>query len=96
MKVGTFEAFDYLGVVFLNVGYFLAKRRGRARQGSQPPEFYTFLVNFIREYQKAASSWEKVRTRGLDVSPYRDDFGFEQVARDLGIDYPEKPDEADA
>lgn len=96
VKARTFEAFDYLIVVFLNVGYFLSKRRGRAaRDGAQAPEFYTFPVSFIREHHKAASSWEKVRTRGLDISPYRDELGFEQIARDLGIDYPERIDEAD-
>lgn len=96
VKARTFEAFDYLIVVFLNVGYFFAKRRARtAREGAQPPEFYTFPVSFIREHHIAASSWEKVRTKGLDISAYRDERGFEQIARDLGIDYPERIVEED-
>jgi hypothetical protein len=96
VKARTFETFNYLVVVFLNVGYFLSKRRGRAaREGTQPPEFYTFPVDFIRKHHNATSSWEKVRTRGLDISAYRDELGFEQVATDLGIPYPEKIDEPD-
>jgi hypothetical protein len=31
-----------------------------------------------------------VRTRGLDLSTFRDELGFELIARDLMIEYPEK------
>lgn len=94
VKARTFEAFDYLVVVFLNAGYFMRKRHGRvARDGVKAPEFYTLPVSFIKEHHNASSSWEKVHTRGLDISLYRDEIGFEQIARDLGVEYPEKVDE---
>lgn len=97
VKAKTFEAFDYLIVVFLNVGYFFRRRRGRAaREGAVVPEFYTLPVSFVREHHNPSSSWEKVRTRGLDLTPYRDEAGFEQIAGDLGIAYPEKIAENDA
>ena len=90
VKRRTFEAFDYLIVVFLNVGYFFAKaRRHRCQDGACAPEFYTLPVAFIREHHDASSSWEKVRTRGLDIERFKDEGGFEQIARDLGIEYPE-------
>ena len=91
VKAKTFDAFDFLVVVFLNVGFFFQKRRRRGvRDGAAPPEFYTLPVSFIREHHTAASTWEKVRTRGVDLSAYRDEQGFEQVAVALGIPYPEK------
>lgn len=87
----TLDAFDYLVVAFLNVGYFFGKaRRSGCRDGAREPEFYTFPVSFIREHHDAGSSWEKVRTRGLDIDRYKNEAGFEQIARDLGIPYPGK------
>jgi hypothetical protein len=92
VKRRTFGAFDYLIVAFLNVGYFFAKcGRGRTcRDGAQDAEFYTFPVAFIRQHHVASSSWEKVRTRGLDIERYKNDRGFEQIASRLKIPYPEK------
>src|SRR5262245_6239946 len=90
VKRRTFEAFDYLIVVFLNVGYFVAKARKHACQdGARAPEFYTLPLAFIREHHDASTSWEKVRTRGLDIEEFKDEQGFEQIASDLGIEYPE-------
>lgn len=89
VKARTFDAFDFLVVVFLNAGYFLRKgKRSKSIQGRSTPEFYTFPVSFIRQNHNASSSWEKVRTRGLDLIQYRDDAGFELVAKALNISYP--------
>lgn len=91
VKARTLNAFDYLIVVFLNVGYFFGKaKRSRSRDGAREPEFYTFPASFIRSHHDARSSWEKVRTRGLVIEQYKSEAGFEQIARDLGIPYPEK------
>ena len=69
---------------------FSEKRNGRSRDGAREPEFYTFPASFIRSHHDARSSWEKVRTRGLVIEQYKSEAGFEQIARDLGIPYPEK------
>ena len=91
VKARTLDAFDYLIVVFLNVGYFFGKaKRSRSKDGAREPEFYTFPASFIRLHHDARSSWEKVRTRGLDIEEFKNEAGFEQIARDLGIPYPEK------
>jgi hypothetical protein len=91
VKERTFGAFDYLIVAFLNVWFFAKRSRGRAcRDGAREPEFFTFPVAFIREHHQASSSWEKVRTRGLDIGHYKNDQGFEQIADRLGIAYPDK------
>ena len=91
VKAKTFDAFDYVVVVFLNVGYFFRRRQpGYAKAGASAPEIYTLPASFIREHHNTASSWEKVRTSGLDLSRYRDEQGFEQIARRLRIPYPQK------
>ena len=91
VKKRSIDAFDYLIVVFLNVGYFLGKaKRYASRDGAADPEFFTFPAGFIRKHHDSRSSWEKVRTRGLDIEKYRDELGFEQIADDLGIPYPSK------
>lgn len=91
VKARTLDAFDYLIVAFLNVGYFFGKaKRSRSRDGAGEPEFYTFPASFIRSHHDARSSWEKVRTRGLNIERYKNEAGFEQIASDLGISYPEK------
>lgn len=92
VKERTIAAFDFLVVAFLNVGYFFGKaKNGPAESGRRDPEFYTFPAAFIRQHHNASSSWEKVRTRGLDIEEYRNEQGFEQIAERLKIPYPSKP-----
>lgn len=91
VKERSFEAFDYLIVAFLNVGYFLGRAKAHeTREGAREPEFYTFPVEFIRLHHNRASSWEKVRTRGLNIECYKNELGFELIAKDLDIPYPSK------
>lgn len=91
VREGTLDAFDFLIVAFLNVGYFLHKAKGReSRVGARPPEFYTLSAAFVRQHYHADGSWQKVRMRGLDLSPYRDEAGFELIAEALGVAYPSK------
>jgi hypothetical protein len=48
------DAFDFLVVVFLNVGTFFRKTRSQVgRLGAREPEFYTFPASFIRNYHDA-------------------------------------------
>jgi hypothetical protein len=91
VKARTFGAFEYLVVVFLNVGNFSRPAKGKSlRDGARAPEFYTLPTSFIREHHSSSSSWEKVRTRGLDMSSFRDELGFELIAKELNINYPIK------
>lgn len=90
LKEKSFGAFDYLTVVFLNIGYFYGKHRdGKlVREGMREPEFYTLPVRFIRKHHHKTISWQKVKLRGLNIDRYKNDRGFERIARDLGIDIP--------
>jgi len=89
VKKRTFDAFDYVIVAFLNVGYFLGMaRRHPCRDGARAPDFYTLPVSFIRQHHNANSLWEKVRMRGLAIDQFKNEAGFEQIAQDLRIQYP--------
>jgi hypothetical protein len=90
VKSQSLDAFDYLVVAFLNVGYFFRKSGFDPLAGAKPPKFFTLPASFVREHHRPSRSWEKVHTRGLDLEAFRDEKGFEQIARDLGIPYPSK------
>jgi hypothetical protein len=90
VKAKSFEAFDYLVVAFLNIGYFY--RRRDISEGLREPEFYTLPNAFIRQHHwTVASGFDKVRTKNLDLEEYKNERGFELIANDLGTDYPCRP-----
>ena len=90
IKDKSLDAFDFLVVVFLNIGKFYGKNDGL--EGSSEVEFYTLPNEFIRTHHNASSSWQKVRLRGLEaeIEQYKGEKGFEQIAQVLGISKPMK------
>lgn len=89
VKAKTFESFEYLIVVFLNIGYFY----GKPADGNPPgePEFYTLPRKFIREHHKVVSSgFDKVLTKHLDIQQYKNDRGFELIAEALQVPFPSR------
>jgi hypothetical protein len=87
LKEKTFAAFDYVIVVFLNIGYFYRKASPTIRPDM---EFYTLPPSFIRAHHRKAeaSGWQRVLTKGVDMSAYKNELGIEQIARDLGVPNP--------
>jgi hypothetical protein len=86
-KEQSFSAFDYLIIVFLNIGYFY--RRKPVLHGLREPEFYTLPTEWIRNHHKIVESgWQKVHTRGQVLDDFKNEKGIELIASDLGIDYP--------
>jgi hypothetical protein len=90
VKERTFDAFDFLIVVFLNIGNYFGKKPDCAA-GRREPEFYTLPVEFIKQHHDKKSSWEKVRLRNLDIEQYKNGNGFELIAVALGVEYPVRP-----
>ena len=90
VKAASFDAFDFLIVVFLNIGKFYGRHDGAS--GAQEPEFYTLPNPFIRQHHQATTTWQKVRLRHLEaeIAPYAGVSGFEQIAVSLGIPQPTK------
>jgi hypothetical protein len=43
-----------------------------------------------REHIRKGKGWEVFKTKHLDLDPYKNERGFEQIADDLEIAYPEK------
>ncbi|MBP1468612.1 hypothetical protein EYB53_023060 [Candidatus Chloroploca sp. M-50] len=85
IKAASFDAFDFLIVVFLNIGMFYGRHDGST--GAQEPEFFTLPTAFIRAHHHAHHSWPKVRLRGMDaaLAPFANETGFEQIAAALGV-----------
>jgi hypothetical protein len=90
VKERSLDAFDYLIVAFLNIGNFYGKNDGST--GAEQPEFYTLSQQFIREHHDSSSTWEKVKLKRLqeEIEPFKNEKGFELIARDLGILLPRK------
>jgi hypothetical protein len=86
----SLNAFDYLIIVFLNIGKFFGKNDGTS--GGEPVEFYTFSKRFIRRHHNASSSWQKVRLGPLkaEIERFKNEDGFEQIAGELGVAKPRK------
>ena len=85
----SLDAYDFLVVAFFNIGTFFHGRDGSG--GARPPEFYTLDPAFIAAHRNP-SGWKKVNLRGLDdeLAPFKDEQGFERIARALGIERPRK------
>jgi hypothetical protein len=90
VKARTFDAFDYLVVAFLNIGYFY--RRGQeTRAGFREPEFYTLPREFVMKHHRVSQSgWDRLILKGLNVEEYKNEVGFEQIANALEIPPPRR------
>jgi hypothetical protein len=91
VKRESLDAFDFLVVVFLNIGAFFRGKDGST--GSRAPEFYTLPAAYVRGRHVEAGGWQKASLRGVRpeiLAPFRDDLGFEQIAQVLGVPRPSR------
>lgn len=80
-------AFDFVIAAFLNVGYFYRKRDGDKCE----PEFFTLPATWIEQHRNPKSLWGRVSLKQAGTSQFKNDRGFELIARKLGINYPARP-----
>jgi hypothetical protein len=91
LKPTSLPSFDYLMVVYLNVGYFLRMaKRHTLLDGRRDPEILTIPRSIVGKYMVEGSKWGKVRFRDLDTTPYAGATGIDAIADELGIPYPTK------
>jgi hypothetical protein len=81
------DKYDFVVAAFLNVGYFY-RSHGDGAPGKREPEFFTLPARWIEEHRYKKSSWGKVSLKQSGIERFKNDDGFEQIARKLKIAYP--------
>jgi len=89
----SLNSFDYLVLAFLNIGNFYGRSKlNPAPGGACMPHFFTFPQSFVKRHHDDSGPWKKVQLNQLRLDRYRDENGFELIARRLGIEYPAPAD----
>ncbi len=76
----------------MNVGYYMGKSKNHpVMDGYREPEFYTFTAAWARKHHRITPKGSgNIYTRNLDIEKFKNEAGFEAVARKLKIPYPSK------
>ncbi len=89
LREESFSAFDYLIIVLLNIGWYYDAEVARPRTGRSDVEFLTLPRRVAKRlYSKVKSGMNRVRTSGHDLDRYKNESGFELIAKDLRVPYP--------
>jgi len=91
VKKSTLREFDFLVIVFLNIGRFGHGKDGST--GARDPEVFTLTAGLARKLFQDKPKWSKVSLRGVETKLERckGEQGFEQIAKALGIPRPLRP-----
>lgn len=77
-------------MVFLNIGKYFGKNIGDV--GKKEVEYYTLPQEFVKKHHLKQGNWEKILLKSLleEIDKYKNEKGFELIARKLGIIIPIK------
>ena len=91
LRPKTLDAFDFLIVIYLNIGYFLRMAKTHPlREGDKLPELLVIPRTIAQAHLVPDSKWGKVRFKGLNWAEYSGTAGIELIADELGVPYPTK------
>jgi hypothetical protein len=90
LHANSFDTFDFVIAVFLNIGEFAGSKTGLT--GGKPPDFYTLPPEIIRRAHVPGPKWSKVELRRVadELEDYKNEKGFEFIAKKLGIPRPQR------
>lgn len=89
VKEKSLSAFDFLVIVLLNIGWYYDPKCKKPRIGRQPAEFYILPRSVAKRlHVPTKSKMDRVKTSGRKLDEYKDEKGFELIARALKIPYP--------
>ena len=90
VRQSTFSAFDFLVIVFLNIGWYYDEER-RPIEGREPATFITLPRRVAKRWWHATpSGMDRVHTAGRRLDKYTGDDGFELIADQLVVRYPRR------
>ena len=85
----SFEAFDFLVIALLNIGWYYDTECKNPSRGRQPVEFLVLPRSVAKRlYYPVKSGMDRIRTSGKNLDRYRNEKGIEQIAKALRIPYP--------
>jgi hypothetical protein len=88
LKEVSLDAFDFLAVVYMNIGNFYGKNDGSS--GELDPEVYFLPNEFVRKHHKGNQKIGKLPLKALteQMLVYKGVVGIELVAASLGVERP--------
>lgn len=93
VRTDSFQCFDYLVIVFLNVGLFFGPDVKNADNGAFRSDVEYFVLpnhEALKLLRPVKSGFSKVHLPRCGLGGFRDEEGIELIARDLRVSYPSR------
>jgi hypothetical protein len=86
IKKTSLNHFDYLVLVFLNIGNFYKKNLKQTNKDE--PEIFVLPVEFVKKNIIKGNRISKINSKKLDLAKFQNNF--ELIAKQLKIKYPSR------